>query len=213
VVASARRAPQLKRDPLSRRTPREHLLPQSLDSSELPQRAGALAPGLVEYAAEFGDDISKDIRPTVPPSAASATPPHALFLEALLFLLHVTDRLAYQLIGDPNRRLFMDELLSAVQREVAAGGLLNVVLEEAYSEKQFYYQQFKHLHDSDGQPQERSLCRQFGFLMATYYGDSNAMGAAQVAVQALHAVRTLLEILLNPQTGVVAGSGGGLTGA
>jgi len=172
-----------------------------------------LAPGLVEYAVEFGDDISKDVRTTVTPNAASATQPHAFFLEALLFLLHVTDRLAYQLIGDPNRRLFMDRLLSAVQREVAAEGLLSVVLEEAYNEKQVYYQQFTHLHDSDGQPQERSLCKQFGSLMATQYGDSNALGAAQVAVQALHAVRTLLEILLNPQTGVVASSGGGLTSA
>ncbi len=164
----------------------------------------------MEYAVEFGDDISKDIQATI---AASATQPHALLLEALLFLLHVTDRLAYQLIGDPNRRLFMDQLLSAVQREVAAEGLLSIVLEEAYSEKQSHYQQFTHLHDSDGQPQERSLCWQFGFLMATQYGDSNALGAAQVAVQAVHAVRTLLEILLNPQTGVVASSGGGLTSA
>ena len=125
----------------------------------------------------FGDD----------PSAATKEVRARGSAEALVFALHLTDRIALTRLGNEKRAAFMDKLLPAVQRKV--GATFAPELPSLYNQRTLFYQSCRMPSGKKNSNLKGTLFWEFGKLMASpchypdpVYANWNPTAMAQLSI-------------------------------
>ena len=84
---------------------------QPLDDTHLKGRALAFAPPLVGYADENSTFLMENYFPAVHPNV--------LFWETVILILHLVDRISFDVLGDEKRKWFMDPLVMDIAERFA----------------------------------------------------------------------------------------------
>ena len=92
--------------------------------------------------------------------------------EFLLFLLHMTDRITFEKLGDSKRETFMVVLWENVGQEMLRRTkqfvppfMVGHPISETYKERQKHYSQYKKLVAEKGKPQKDTLLWEFGKIL------------------------------------------------
>ena len=114
-------------------------------------------------------------------------------LELLVFGLHLSDRLAFQRLGDARRCEFMSALLPNVEAQLDSA--LRDGFRGFYAQRVFLYAKCENLFpsESNGDVLKDTLFWEFGKVLSRTYGNSNPVGITMLSNLGATIYKSLLE--------------------
>lgn len=101
-------------------------------------------------------------------------------IEAIVFYMHLVDRLAFARLGAARRNMFLDRLAIAVVKELvrqlskrASADDLDRTLRDTYNRRQIEYARYKILFPENGEPLNNTLVWEFSKILLGFFDETN----------------------------------------